>query len=238
MKTKIISIVFVALTTLFGMPAFSQITDVNPQHEVEYQEDLKIKDFRFAIAGGYAYRVGSIDKTNEQIIIDMSKELRNGYTIDADAQYFFKETWGIGLNANMASFSTSVNGSFTMPGIDGTINSYIESQRVLYVGPSFATRLESEKFLLLASIGVGPIFFMDNITINGLEFNGKQTTLGTNITLSGEYKLNNKMGLGLKLSSTGGKIDSVNLNGQNVKTVEDVSLANFTASVFLSFRTW
>ena len=45
MKTTIISIVFVAATTLFCLPVLSQITGANPQHEVEYQEDIKYKEF-------------------------------------------------------------------------------------------------------------------------------------------------------------------------------------------------
>ena len=237
MKTTIISLVFVALTTLFGLPAFSQITDVNPQHEVEYQEDVKIKDFRFAVGGGYANRVGTVEKTSSQVIDDMNKKLRHGFTVDADAQYFFKQTWGLGLNANMSSFSTSGSG-FTIPDVEGVISSYNETQRIIYVGPTFALRHETDKFLLIGTIGVGPIFYMDNMTINGIELNGRQTSLGTNISLSGEYKMNEKLGLGIKLFSTGGSIDSMNFEGQSFDTDEVIGLSNIGLSIFLSFRTW
>lgn len=240
MKKNLITIAFMAMVVLFCLPGYSQITDATPQHEVEYEQDAKIKykDFRFAVGGGYAYSVGKIEKTNNQVIDDMNKKLHHGFTVDGDAQYFFKETWGIGLNANMSSFSTSASSSFTMPDVEGTISSYNESQRTIYVGPSFVTRHETDKFLLIGSVGFGPIFFMDNASINGIEVNGTQTTLGTNISLSGEYKMSNKMGLGLKLSSTGGTINSLNFNGQNIKSKEPLSLANVTASLFLSFRSW
>ncbi len=49
-------------------------------------------------------------------------------------------------------------GGFTIDGYDGNINNYEETQRIVYVGPSFATRLETSKFLLTASLGVGPLF--------------------------------------------------------------------------------
>ena len=237
MKTNIISLVLVAVVTLFCLPVFSQINDATPQREVEYQQDYKYKDFRFAVGGGYAYRVGTIKKTNDRIIDDMNKKLRHGFTIDADAQYFFKETWGLGLNANMSSFSTSGSG-FTIPDVEGTVHSYDETQRIIYVGPTYALRMESEKFFLLGTIGFGPIFFMDNMTINGIEVNGTRTTFGTNISLSGEYKMSNKMALGLKLSSTGGSIDSMNVQGQSFDSDEVISLANIGVSIFLSFRSW
>lgn len=237
MKTNIISLIFVAVATLFCLPVFSQINEATPQREVEYQQDYKYRDFRFAVGGGYAYRVGTIEKSNDRIIDDMNKKLRHGFTIDTDAQYFFKETWGLGLNANMSSFSTSGSG-FTIPDLEGTINSYDETQRVIYVGPSFAMRLVTGKFLLLGTIGVGAIFYADNMTINGVEVNGTKTTFGTNISLSGEYKMNNKMGIGLKLSSTGGSIDSMNFQGQKFDSDETISLDNIGVSIFLSFRSW
>ena len=133
-------------------------------------------------------------------------------------------------------FSNSVAGNFTLPNIEGTILTYNEAQRIIYVGPSFATRLETKKFLLSSTIGIGAIFFIVNTTINGEENNGKQTSLGTNITLSGEYKMNNKLGLGIKLSSTSGKIGSVNLNGHDVKMIEDLSLSTTTVCLLLSYR--
>lgn len=237
MKTNIISLVLVAVATLFCLPVFSQINDATPQREVEYQQDYKYRDFRFAIGGGYAYRVGTVEKTSDRIIDDMNKKLQHGFTIDTDVQYFFKETWGLGLNANMSSFSTSGSG-FTIPDVEGTVHSYDETQRIIYVGPSFATRLETDKFLLLATIGLGPIFYADNMTINGIEVNGTKTTFGTNISLSGEYKMKNKMGIGLKLSSTGGSIDSMNFQGQKFDSDEAISLANIGVSIFLSFRSW
>ena len=67
MKTNIISLVLVAVVTLFCLPVFSQINDATPQREVEYQQDYKYKDFRFAVGGGYAYRVGTIKETNDKI---------------------------------------------------------------------------------------------------------------------------------------------------------------------------
>ena len=231
MKTNIISIIFTAVSVLFCMPAFSQI------NEVGYEQNVKHKDLRIAVGGGYAMRSGSVLKTGNKTVDDMSSKLRHGFAIDADGQYFFKETWGIGFNANTYSSSTS-GGGFTMEGFEGNINNYEETQRIVYVGPSFATRLETDKFLLTASVGVGPLFFMDNITVNGIEGKGNQTTFGANVTLGGEYKLKNKMGLGLKLSQITGTIDSMNFEGQKVKSEETMNVSSFTASLFLSFRSW
>jgi opacity protein-like surface antigen len=149
----------------------SVISPVTAQQASSYgtedQPFSSYKDFRVAVGGGYAYRLGKIEETSDPEIDDMNKKLRNGFVIDVDAQYFFRESWGVGLNANLCTASTSGSG-FTLPGLDQTINSYEETQRCLYVGPAFAARSESDKFLLVTSIGIGPLVFLDDITIEGV----------------------------------------------------------------------
>lgn len=205
-------------------------------YQVEYQTPGKYRDFRFAIGGGYAFRLGKIEKTGDSKIDDMNKKLRHGFTIDADAQYFFKEGWGLGLNANYCSASTSGD-NVTIPGIDQSVN-YKETQSFLYVGPSFAGRNEGEKFLLVSSFGIGPIFFNSDMNLSGASINGSKTTVGINAGIAGEYKVSAKTGLGLKLSYVMGTIDNMNVEGQNVKSEEKISVSNLMATVFVSFRSW
>jgi hypothetical protein len=213
--------------TLAAQQLSNQDMDQNPSY----------KDFRFSIGGGYACRLGKIEETSDPKIDDMNKKLRNGFAIDAEAQYFFRKSWGIGLNANLCTASTSGSG-FTLPGLDQIINSYEETPRCFYIGPAFSTRSENDKFLLVTSVGIGPLFFMDNITIDGIEMNGNKTTVGINAGFSGEYKMNNKMGLGLKLSYTIGTISSINFEGQNIQPDEKINVSNLMITAFLSFRSW
>ena len=230
---------FIAVVALaFCVSAISPVTAQQASsYETEDQPFSSYKDFRVAVGGGYAYRLGKIEETSDPKIDDMNKKLRNGFVIDAEAQYFFRESWGVGLNANLCTASTSGSG-FTLPGQYQTINSYEETPQCFYIGPAFTVRSESDKFLLVTSVGIGPLFFMDNITIDGVEVNGNKTTVGINAGFSGEYKMNNKMGLGLKLSYTIGTINSINLEGQNIPSDEKINVSNLMFTVFLSFRSW
>ncbi|RNC63890.1 outer membrane beta-barrel protein [Proteiniphilum sp. X52] len=205
-------------------------------YEVEHQTPGNYKDFRFAIGGGYAYRLGKVAKTGDSKIDDMNKKLRHGFTIDADGQYFFKESWGLGLNANYCSANTSGD-NITLLGIDRSVN-YKETQSFLYVGPSFVARNESEKFLLVTHFGIGPLFFNSDMNLSGVNVNGRKTTVGINAGIAGEYKLSAKTGVGLKLSYVMGTIESLNVEGQNYKSDEKISVSNLMATVFVSFRSW
>lgn len=205
-------------------------------YEVEYQTAPKYKDFRFAIGGGYAYRLGKEEKTGNAALDAMNKKLRHGFTVDADAQYFFKETWGLGLNANFYSASTSGE-NIRLPDVDNAMN-LKEVQSVIYIGPSFVGRNESEKFMLITNIGLGPIFFNTDMNFSGQSLVGKQTTLGVNAGIAGEYKLNGKTGIGLKLSYVMGTINSINIEGQKIQKEQEVSVSNLMATLFISFRSW
>ncbi len=232
---RIYSIMLTAVV-IFGLSPLAAFAQEQTPYEVEYQIPRGYKDFRFSVGGGYAFRLGKVEKTGDTKIDDLNKKLRHGYTLDADAQYFFKESWGLGLNVNFCSSSTSGN-DIEVEGY-GNANSYKESQNVLFVGPSFAGRSETDKFLLVSSFAIGPMFYMDRITVDGRVVDGNQTTFGFNAGVAGEYKLNAKTGVGLKLSYTLGTINSINFEGQNMEYKEPVSISNLMATVFLSFRSW
>lgn len=229
---------FIALTA--AIICISAVSPATAQqatpYQAEYQTPQNYNHFRFAVGGGYAFRLGKVEKTGNAALDDMNKKLRHGFTVDADAQYFFKEGWGLGVNANYCSASTSGN-NITLPGLNQSVN-YKETQRIFYVGPSFVGRNESEKFLLVTNVGVGPLFFHADMNYSGQNITGNKTTLGVNAGIAGEYKVNGKTGVGLKLSYVVGTIDNLNVEGQNVKPEEKISVSNLMATVFVSFRSW
>ncbi len=233
---KQIYFIVLAAVIIYSAATFSATAQQSAPYDVEYQTPGNYKDFRFAIGGGYAYRLGEIDKTGDSKLDEMSKKLRHGYTVDADGQYFFKESWGLGLNANFCSASTSGD-NINIPGTEQAVN-YKETQNFIYVGASFVGRTEFEKFLLVSNVGVGPLFFNTDMNMSGVNVNGSKTTFGLNAGIAGEYKVNSKTGVGLKLSYVMGSIENLNVEGQNVKSEEKISVSNLMATIFISFRSW
>lgn len=225
------------VSAMLGIQAISSATaQQRTSRDVEYGSTQSYKDFRLSVGGGYAFRLGKVQKSGDPKLDDMSRKLRHGFTVDADAQYFFKESWGLGLNVNYCSSPTSGD-DVNIPNF-GHVNKYKESQNMLFVGPSYAARSESSKFLLDTTIALGPLFYMDNINLDGIDGSMSSTTFGVNAGLAGEYKLNDKTGLGLKLSYTLGSINSLKAGGQTVKLDEPMSVSNLMATAFISFRTW
>lgn len=126
-----------------------------------------------------------------------------------------------------------------MPDLPNAVN-LKTTQNFIFVGPSFVTRQETDKFMLISNIGFGPLFFTEDNNISGVNVVAKKTTFGMNVGIAGEYKMNQKTGIGLKLSYVMGTINSVKIEGQNVSLGEDekLSVSNLMATLFISFKSW
>lgn len=182
----------------------------NRQGRIKYiYDDDKPEKFRFALGGGYSYRLGETDGTS------ITSDLKNAFNIDADAQYFFNSMVGIGINANYVKGHTSY---------------YDIGQSFLFVGPSVVFRSDIERFLFLYSAGLGAIFF--NQSSNYYLYNNiSKATFASLVLARGEYKFNKNISLGLKISYSYGSLDI-----PTTYYITNISASSFNISAFISFR--
>lgn len=178
------------------------------------------KNFRFTAGGGYAYWTGENMNTGNKSLDNFTSDLRHGYSWDVDAQYFFQEHIGIGLNANLAKHSKDAMNELGVK----------ETDKMFFVGPTCNLRYVSGKWGLYTGIGLGPIFYSGEMNVAHTQTSLNKTTFGLNYSISGEYRLNETIGAGLKLSATAGsfKIDSMD---------KRFSVSNLMITGFISFRT-
>ncbi|MBB4035403.1 hypothetical protein GGR21_001296 [Dysgonomonas hofstadii] len=187
------------------------------------------KNFRFTVGGGYAYGLGKLMKTGDKKLDKFSSDLRNGYNLDIEGQYFFKEHFGIALNGNFIKQSNTASGIIDIPYI-GSISNYKESNRLIYVGASFVLRYENEKWGFYTSAGLGPIFYTNTAEINLTQLSVDKTAFGFYYSVTGEHRFNHNIGAGLKLAFTSGTIKMEGLDDR-------LSVSNLILTGFISFRT-
>jgi len=177
------------------------------------------RNFRATIGGGYAYRLGKIDKTGDTHLDDFNSSLRNGYNLDIELQYFFQENMGVALNGNFIKQSKTES-----------ITNITESHKFVYVGPSYVLRFEKNKLGLYLGAGFGPLFYTISEKTSPLEVSLNKTAFGSYLGVSGEYRISQNVGAGLKISATAGsvKIPELGTDSQNV--------SNLMITGFISFR--
>ncbi len=197
-------------------------------------EKSKLSSFRLAIAGGYARRLGKILKTNDPAADQVSRDLANGFALDTEIQYYFNDVYGMALNVNyVRTYGEGQNVHVQ----DMTISDYRETQHILFVGPAFAMRYDTRKWLITSSLGLGPLFYTDKMLLNRNELKGTNVSFGMNVGLGAEYKLSSHLAAGLKLSYTVGSVNSLKVNGQKMNFEDPFSLSTLMISAYASFRT-
>lgn len=178
------------------------------------------KNFRFALGGGYSYWLGEDVYWGDHTLNDFNSDLRHGYNLDVDVQYYFHQYMGIGINGNFARYSNDETSRTSMK----------ETDKMLFVGAMFNARFLVKKWGFYAGTGFGPLFYSGEATIKGINAQYDKTVFAMNSNIACEYKINETIGAGLKLSITAGsfKIDYMS---------DRVSTSSFMVTGFLSFKT-
>jgi len=189
------------------------------------------KDFRFTLGGGYSYRLGKLQKTDNRGR-DFGKDMRHGFNVESSGQLFFNENYGIGMNA-IYMRQQEARPDISLPGIIGIYRYKLrETTQFFYVGPAFAARVREKKLSLYAEAGAGLLVFDDRGDIDLNKVKLTHATVGVHIGISPEYRLSSHLGVGLKLSVTTGFMRT-SYYGYKTKTW---NLSNASMGAFISFR--
>lgn len=186
-------------------------------------------NFRFTLGGGYAYWLGKLMKTGNKQLDDFSSGLRNGYNLDLEAQYFFQEYIGIGLNGNFIKQSNHTSGVLDIPGL-GSVDNYKESNELIHLGISCVVRFERDKWGFYTGLGLGPIFYTNTAEILGRQISLNKTTLAASCNIALERRFSRNLGAGMKAAVTSG---TIKVNGLD----DRLSVSNLIITGFISFRT-
>lgn len=177
------------------------------------------KNFRFTIGGGYSRWLGdTYDTKNSQN--DFISGLRNGYNLDAEAQYYFNKNIGAGINGTMNRYENDKLSTFGLK----------ETDKMLFIGAMCNVRYMVNRWAFYVGTGLGPIFYTTEGTVNQQNLSYSKTVFGFNSNIACEYRLNETVGAGLKLAVTSGSYKERNTN-------EKASTSSFFITGFLSFRT-
>jgi hypothetical protein len=235
-KLQLTTLLFFSFLTISNLQAQETnknlTTRVVGKNTYGKETETTFRNFRVTVGGGYAYRLGTIEKMGDPYLNDFMSSLRHGYNLDLETQYYFKEYWGLGFNTNYIRQSSSDKNLLSRD--YGTRGQYEEYNQFFYTGANFTGRLEKEKFGFYGSFGLGPIFHTNSAKVdNSRTVQYNHVTLGSYMSISGEYKASQNIGLGLKLSLLAGVIST-----DDYGSYDDLqNVSNLMLTGFISFRT-
>lgn len=180
--------------------------------------------FRLAVNGGYAYRLGKIASGLREEARDHMKKLKSGLNINADAQYFFSDEWGVGLK--YACFQSSGSSVMTVETSNGALRTnFADNILISFYAASIGARVfvtsdDSQAFHASASLGYlryhdAGILANSAVTLTG-------GTLGSGVDLGYDIRLVRKLYTGVQLSYIGGVLNAYDKRDVNGTTRVDL----------------
>lgn len=182
-------------------------------------KDENNKALRVVLGAGYAHWNGGTLDTGYKQLNDFFSGLKPGYNLNIESEYFFHEYIGIGLDINYIRHGNE----------DKQLN-IKETDNILFCGATCNFRYENQKWAFFSGLGLGPVFYSGDVNVNSISKHLNKATAGLNYSISGEYRLSEVMGAGIKLSAT---TASVKIG----ETTNRMSLSNLMITGFISFRT-
>lgn len=169
--------------------------------------------WRFSAQGGYAYRVGKVDDSQDAVLVNHIKKLKHGVTYGADATWFFMESFGVGLKYNVLSAGNSEQVTVTYD--DGTQKSGLleDNINISFCGPIASYRVLSRNMrnAFYINVGLGYMGYKNRAVLID-PFIIKGGTVGTLYEIGYDLALTDKVSLGAMLSSISGTLTSCKTN--------------------------
>lgn len=169
--------------------------------------------FRVSVQGGYAYRLGKVDKSLSHDMADYSKKLSHGYSYGADVTWFFMENIGVGIKYNSLHISNSAKVTASYDDGSKQNGEIRDNISITFIGPfaSFRSTSRNSRHTFLANIGLGYMGYKDNAVLIK-PYVVKGADAGLLYELGYDYNISDKIAVGAILSYIAGNLKQARTN--------------------------
>ena len=196
--------------------------------------------FRVAVQGGYGYRLGKVQESGQDVIDQHNKKLKWGFVYGADATWFVANDLGFGLK--FSNLRSKAEDAVSITYDDGSSKSgmYRDVVDLRFLGAVASTRsvTPSGRWIFLVDCGLGYLSLVNNgRIIDPMAIKG--STLGFCADAGVDFRLMNKLYLGLSINAISGTLSSYSLTHdgrtETIKLDKDEyeTLHHLTASIGL-----
>lgn len=181
---------------------------------------LSTPQWRISLHGGYACRLGEMVSVN-WMLHDYMEKLRHGFFYGADVTGYFTESMGVGVK--FSGFGTKISQDVTVEYDGGRQESGLMSDNISirYIGPMLSYRLLSHNYrnALIFNTGIGGLAYTDEVVLID-PFTIRGTAIGYLLELGYDFRVSDKVSLGVSVSSISGVMKKYRTDASGVwKTV-------------------
>lgn len=179
-----------------------------------------LPSMKIAANFGYGWRTAKTIDT-DAAMKDYINDLKSGPVWDASFNYYFNDSYGLGLLYNAYSANANAMASRDI-NYDGVIDGYGNlntKDNITFIGPAFLIRLsQNQTWIFNMSVGIGYIGYTSKATFLNETIKTTGATVGFQAGVGVEYKFSKNWGIGADLSSISGLLNQVTLNENGRKS--------------------
>jgi len=194
-----------------SVPTVTKIKVLNNQH------------WQFCIDGGWAYQLPKISPDLSPEIYDYMKELKTGYQIGGEINYFVIDQMSLGLKYKTFKTSNRIDDIVFYDDfgnmVEGTISDNIS---ITYIGLVYNSYLfnSSKKNAFSIGASIGYLGFKNNFIFID-DFSQSGSTIGFGLQIGYDIGINKNFALGFNLSMINGTLSRYELSdGVNTETIK------------------
>lgn len=172
--------------------------------------------FRFAINGGWSYRLAKVAGNNSPDVEEYIKQLKSGYSYGADVTLYWSGYSGIGARYDVFRSKNELENA------SGQIVIASDDISLTFIGPYYSSRflMADKKNSLMFNAGLGYVGYKDKAYfISDYELTG--ATAGLLLDIGYDIGLSKSFAMGFQLSLIGGILTQYKLDdGFSTQTIE------------------
>ncbi|MBN4051367.1 hypothetical protein JYU16_00985 [bacterium AH-315-M05] len=178
---------------------------------------------RFSISGGLSNLVAKISDQIPSDFIPYMKELRSGYHIGGDLNYYITGTQGIGIKYSMFRTKNQLNNIYIIYPNGQTRSGILRDDiTIQFIGPSYCMRmfLGNKYSHLISNISLGYLDYRNNAKLID-DFILSSSALGFSGDIGIDFLIDNNISLGIAFSITLGTLSKFEIDdGVSIQTIE------------------
>ncbi len=174
----------------------------------------KLPHARMAANIGYGWRTAKIPSSLSSDERKHVEQLKSGLVWEVSAAYFFSDWSGLALEyAGYRATASSPGYFIDAPHITGTVRT---TDLMTYIGPAWVTRFsQRQTWIWECSFGLGYLAYTSKSMLRNKESKVAGSTLGSKVTIGGEYKFAKNWGFGANIQVLGGVLSEETITDMN-----------------------
>ena len=179
--------------------------------------------FRFAVKGGYSYRIAKVSNDVPADFKSYIKELKSGYHFGGDFGYYWSENLGMGVKYSAFKASNQASNIYVIDKSGNrTTGAMSDDITIQFAGPVFYAKQVSpnQKTIFCVDFAIGYLGYQNNsmVTVNKLDITGSTVGLATDFSI--DQMLSKSMSIGVSLASVQGVLTKYTVkNGTSTQTI-------------------